>query len=63
MLTNLQLLTLAQTAQRQGVSRGAAWRAVRSHGVTRERWARVWKTAREVEHAFPPLNVTGPGTA
>lgn len=60
-LTNLQLLTLAQTAQRLGISRGSAFREVRGRGVTRARWIEVWAQARDVERLFPPLRTTGPG--
>lgn len=60
-MTNLELLTLAQTAQRLGLSRGGSFKAIKGGGVTRARWAEIWAEARDVERLFPPLRTTGPG--
>jgi predicted DNA-binding transcriptional regulator AlpA len=51
-LTKVQLLTLAQTAQRMGMSRGAAYRSVTGRGVTWVQWNNAWMTARLAERVF-----------
>lgn len=59
-MQGLTKLQLAQTAQRQGLSRGAGFRAVRLL-TTRRAWEEAWATARRCEQVWPPLNVVGPG--
>lgn len=57
MLSKIELITLAQTAQRLGASRAYAYKAVREH-CTRAAWREAWQAAQGLERAFPPLNVS-----